>query len=423
MSTGTPPRFALRGVQVAGGAVVLYALTGVANVLAFGYQFVMPRLLVPAEYAILTQLFGVLLVESIGTQVIQTATAKLAAQYRAREDSAALHVFVRRWMLRLAAVGAGAAAIVVALAGPIGGALALTAPLVLLLAATLFLTVLLTFALGLLQGLARFAWLGSTLVAQAATRLALGAALVLVFGGVLAAFVGATVAIAVALLIALAALAPLLRAARSAAVEAHLAPGETSFFLRAGLVILAYAGLTNVDAVLARVVLSEESAGAYAGAITMGKVVLFAPIAVGFILLERTARAHERGLATERYLWLSLGFVLATSGAAALAYAVAPALFVRLVVGEQYPGAVSLVTLYGAAALLNALLTIWYSYFIGIGDTRIGYLLALGAIVETAALLALARDPVTMVTIVLTVAAATQTGAVLAYLTRERRRA
>jgi len=55
--------------------------------------------------------------------------------------------------------------------------------------------------------------------------------------------------------------------------------------------------------------------GAYAAAITMAKVVLFAPIAVGFILLERTARSHARGEDTDRGLFVALAFVLATSGA------------------------------------------------------------------------------------------------------------
>ena len=59
---------------------------------------------------------------------------------------------------------------------------------------------------------------------------------------------------------------------------------------------------------------------------------LFAPIAVGFLLLERTARAHARGEPTERPLFVALGFVFATSGLAALAYIVAPAFFVNLVV-------------------------------------------------------------------------------------------
>ena len=68
----------------------------------------MARLLRPEQYAVLTALFGILILESISSQVIQSATAKLAAQYRARDEEAALHAFVRRWAGR---VGGGAAAV------------------------------------------------------------------------------------------------------------------------------------------------------------------------------------------------------------------------------------------------------------------------------------------------------------------------
>src|SRR2546423_15541201 len=84
----------------------------------------MARLLPAEQYAILIALFGVLILESISSQVIQSATAKLAAQYRARDHEAALHQFVRRWSLRVAVAMAGLALRVVALAGPISRALA-----------------------------------------------------------------------------------------------------------------------------------------------------------------------------------------------------------------------------------------------------------------------------------------------------------
>src|SRR6202158_2577306 len=99
------------------GGIYLFAATFIANVLGYGYQVVMARLLRPEEYAILTALFGILILETIPSQVIQSATAKLAAQYRARDEEAALHAFVRRWAVR---VGGGAAGVGVAGAVPSG---------------------------------------------------------------------------------------------------------------------------------------------------------------------------------------------------------------------------------------------------------------------------------------------------------------
>ena len=402
------------------GALWLLAATTVANVLGFGYQLVMARLLTAEQYAILIALFGVLILESISSQVIQSATAKLAAQYRARDEDGALHQFVRRWSIRVAIAMASLALLIVALAGPISGALALPAIAVAILGVSLFFAGTLTFALGLLQGLARFGWMGSVLIVQAGSRLVLGVAFVLLGLGVNGAFAGAAAAIAVSVLVATLPLAPLLRAARRSTTISELGGEETRFFAFAGVVLLAYAALTNIDAVLAPAILSPAEAGTYAGAVTLGKIVLFAPIAVGFLLLERTARAHAQGEPTERPLFLALGLVVATSGLVALAYVVAPAFFVNLVVGSQYPATVAVAPIFGIAALSNALLNLWISYFVGRGEIRVGLILALAVVVEIALLLTAATDAVSVARIVLSVALATQAVAVGTFLVERR---
>ena len=403
------------------GALYLFAATTVANVLGYGYQVVMARLLRPEDFAVLTALFGILILESISSQVIQSATAKLAAQYRARSEEAALHAFVRRWAVR---VGGGAAAVgllVGALSGLIAGALALPALSVALLGVTLFLALVFTFGLGLLQGLARFVWMGTALIAQAGARLAVGVALVVAGLGVDGAFAGATAAIAISLVVLAVPLVPLFRAARGSRVEHELGPQETRFFALSAVLLLAYASLVNVDAVLARSLLTAEQAGAYAGAITMGKVVLFAPIGIGFLLLERTARSHTRGEDTDRALYLALAFVLATSGLVAAAYIVMPDFLVPIVVGSKYPETAKIVGTYGVAALANALLNLWIAYFIGRGEMRVGLLLAVAVVAEVVLLLTSATDPLGMARIVLGVALATQIAAVATFVVLRRR--
>ena len=180
--------------------------------------------------------------------------------------------------------------------------------------------------------------------------------------------------------------------------------------------------MTNIDAVLARSILPADQAGAYAGAITMGKIVLFAPIAVGFLLLERTARAHAKGEDTDRALYLALGFVLVTSGLVAAVYVLAPEFVVPIVVGSQYPETVRIVGIYGVAALANALLNLWIAYFIGRGEMRVGVLLALAVVAEVVLLTTTVTDGVSMARVVLAVALATQAAAVGTFvLTRVRR--
>jgi O-antigen/teichoic acid export membrane protein len=414
------PARALALARANAAALWLLAATTIANVLAYGYQFVMARLLTKDQFAILTAFSAVLILEQFGGQVVQSATAKLAAQYHARGEEAALHVFVRRWLRRIL-IGAGIpAALILAVAFTVQVPL-LNAFAVGLIGVTLFLAILLTFTLGLLQGLARFWWFGSVFISIALTRLVAGALLVLWLSGpgaptepVNGAFLGASFALLVGAAGTLIPLAPLLRAARGAVHEIDLGSAETRFFLLAAVIFFGYAALTFVDGLVAPWRIPDE-AGAYAGAILLGKIVLFAPIAVGLLLLERTSRADALGQDTERNLFVALGFVFVTSGAVAVAYLVAPAFFTALVAGAQYPEAAALVPIYGIAALSNALLSLWVAYFVGRGHMAIGALLAVGVTAELVLLVTVARDAATMVRIVLAVALAMQAAAVAIY--------
>jgi O-antigen/teichoic acid export membrane protein len=388
----------------------------------------MARLLRPEEYAVLTAFFGILILEQLGGQVVQSATAKLVAQYWARGEEAALHVFVRRWLRRILLVAGLPALLVVAFAF-VGRVDPLSPAAVAILGATLFLAILLTFTLGLLQGLARFFWFGGVFIGMAFTRLAVGVALVAFLTSssapptqpVNGAFLGAAAALLVGALGTLIPLAPLFRAARGAVHEIDLGRAETRFFLLAAVIFICYAALTFVDGVVAPWRIPDE-AGAYAAAITMAKIVLFAPIAVGLILLERTSRADALGLDPDRYLFAALAFVLVTSGAVTLAYLAAPSFFTGVVVGSQYPATAAIVGLYGVAALSNALLSLWVAYFVGRGRMLIGALLAAAVVVELALLIALARDAATMVRIVLGVSLAMQASAVAIYIGGRMRR-
>lgn len=402
-------------VVAARGALWVLVATTIANVFAYGYQVIMARLLEPAEYAILTALFGILILESLSAQVIQSATARLAAQYRARGEEAALHVFVRRWTRRIL-LGAGVPAVAIAAAAPlIGAALALPIPTVVLLGGALFLAAPMTFTGGLLQGLGRFSWFGWYFIVQAVARFAIGVTLVWLGFGVTGAFIGAMTALVAAIVLSLFPLATLFRASRGAVHAVELGPEETRFFLLASVIMLAYAALTNIDAIVGRPLLPAADAGAYAAAITMAKVVLFAPIAVGFILLERTARSHARGEDTDRALFIALAFVLGTSGLVTAAYLIAPAALTRIVVGDQYPLTASLIGPYAIASLLNALLSLWIAHFIGRGEMRFGVLLALGVVAEIALIVLFARDGAGLVRIVLGIAAVVQCAALATY--------
>ena len=71
------------------GALWLLAATTVANVLGFGYQLVMARLLTAEQYAILIALFGVLILEAISTcRAMPSRSGRTKASFVTKRPSA-----------------------------------------------------------------------------------------------------------------------------------------------------------------------------------------------------------------------------------------------------------------------------------------------------------------------------------------------
>jgi O-antigen/teichoic acid export membrane protein len=395
------------------GAAWLFIAVNVANVLAYAYQVAMLRLLQPQEFALLVSLFAALIIESQGITLLQNTAAKVVAHARAIGDLPAVSSFAWSWGLRVG-LGVGAVALLIALGSPfIAPTFGFPPITVAMLAVSLVFAALFAFAAGVLQGLARFGWLGGAYISQAGARLVLGVLLVASGFGVVGAFGGATVAVAFSFLVALAALRGELR--RPARGER--APAAGAVFAGAAVLLLFYALQVNVDALLAPALLSPADAGVYAAAVTMGKIALFAPLGLSVFLLERTASAHAVGKPTRPTLYLVLGGVLAVSGLVALVYLAAPELAARLVAGEAYATAVArIVGIYGVAALSNALLQVWAVYFVGIGRLRVAAAFLVAFATLALALSLFARDPLTMARTVLAVSLLTQVAVTIAFL-------
>src|SRR5919202_5922801 len=100
------------------GAAWLFVAVNIANVLGYGYQVVMLRLLPPREFALLVSLFAALIIESQGITLLQNTAAKIVAHGRAVGDMRGVSAFAWSWGFRVA-IGVGLVAIAIAIASPL----------------------------------------------------------------------------------------------------------------------------------------------------------------------------------------------------------------------------------------------------------------------------------------------------------------
>ncbi len=298
---------------VAGGQVTM-------NVAAYIFSLVAARILIPAEFGVVTALLSILQMGIVASLGLQAAAARRIAV--SPEDRVATVGIVLRSTTLVSLMVGGAAAL---------GAPVLTWVLhldsiwpALLCAATLVPLTAMGGFIGIAQGSGRWKAVTAIALANGFGRLVGGVAALLIHQSVVSAMIG----------VALGAWAPVLVGARI--LDLHSASDHSRRpLLREALIgthtLFAFYVLSNLDALVARNRLDAHDAGLYAAGLILGKAALMAPSFVGVLLYPRLA-TDETAASLRLALTIVAGVgVVATAGTALL-----PHVALILAGGEQY---------------------------------------------------------------------------------------
>jgi len=356
-------QFSLSGAR---HGLTMAGATLIAGVLDYLYNALTGRWLDPVEFGVLVSITALLQVAVHLTNVIRNVVAYYTADMSGRvETEAQVGVFVRqawRWAWRWGLV----ATILFALLSPlIARLLKLTTPLPLWAASlALLLLFLRPVTDGALQGLQQFTGLGVIQVTQALLRLMLAGVLIgwgwQSFGAILA----LPLASGVALLIALA----LLRPRTPPPTTLPTPPSSLSQVVSLGYSaqtlagLLAFALLTNMDAIIVKLVFDPETAGNYGPVVTLGKINLFIPLAMGMVLFPKATQRQARGRDPRPVLLLALLVTLLPGLALTVVYFLFPTWLVSTIFGSAYQDPGFVLGLVGLATTLFATLNIWLNY-------------------------------------------------------------
>ncbi|WP_091362695.1 hypothetical protein [Geodermatophilus telluris] len=175
--------------------------------------------------------------------------------------------------------------------------------------------------------------------------------------------------------------------------------------LRPALVALvAFASLTNLDVIVAKVTLEPTEAGLYASAALLGKIALYGPSALALMLLPKVSARLAAGLSVRSPALLTLAATLATGGAVALVVLLAPSSLVVGVFGEAYADAYALAAPLAAVMTLLALVYVHIMVTLARGDRRLIGVVAVAAVAQAVGLLVFGDTPVRMVLVTAVVA-------------------
>ncbi len=376
---------------------IYFAIFNVTNVLNYVYLVFVGFFLGADSYGLFGALFGIVYLASSLGNMVKMAVARHVATVQAQNGG----VITRQVVM-------GGLAWSGAFAGVVGLVLMLAVPLIAnafdsptapvawsCLAITLSIWV--PAAYGVLQGMERFPSLGTALFVAAFVRFAAGGALVAAGAGVAGAMAGVVLGFAASAVYALVLCFRQVGEHDDSRPWIRVPAPRLSALAAVLVASLVVAAPTSLDVAVVRHIFSGQEAGAYTGIAVLGRVIIFASIAVPFTILPKVAVRTASGKPTGGLLVQGLAMTgsLAVAAAAAIAFAVD-------VMGWQLGGidvssAGAALHWYLAAMVLFSLTVTMIYYQVGRGNAT--FILAAGVpcIALQAILVALIADSLTAV--------------------------
>jgi len=355
----------------------LVITTGVGYVFGYLYLVFMGRELGPAIFGILGSLVAMFYIASLVGQALREAIASNVAEVRARDGEAAAIATFRKLGVKIGLLCLLPTLVFIAASGPIAtffhsGSIA---PII-ILAFALFTTLAVDVVMGLMQGLQVFRGIGIVgYVLSQGLKLLFGIAFVWVGWGLNGAIGALLASTAIASVVSL---AHMWSRITTRGADGYRSANVSSVIVPALILAVFMAVPSSVDVMLVTHFFNATDAGHYNAVATLGKVVMFLPMAVSFVLLPRAIERHALGLPTRAILLRSLLYAFALSGAVTAVYWLASEQIVRLFFGETYAEAGTLVGWYGTAMLLFSLDFVLIHYSLAV--RRIGLMLFADAI-------------------------------------------
>jgi len=354
-------------------SLVMAVTMALAGGLDYAVSVLAGRWLVPVEYGIFIAVAAVLQVLAQLTNTIRNVVAFYAAELSAKRDSSrSVGAFVQsawRWGWKWGFLATGVMALLSpALARtlrlPNAWPLWAASPVVLLFFVR-------TVTDGALQGLQKFAGFGVVQVVQSLLRLLFAAGLIWLGSQAVGAIVALPLAMAGVLTLALWFLRPFFQ--DNGEVAAQQVSWHYSSHTLMGLA--AFAVLANMDALFVKHFFSPIIAGDYGPVVTLAKMSLFVPLAMGIVLLPKATRRRASGRDPRPILLLALAATLLPGFALTAVYFLYPGWLVRAIFTSAYTSPGVVLGLANLAATLYAGLNIWLNYALSLKRLSFIYIL------------------------------------------------
>lgn len=316
------------------GSLILLILLNIGNVINYLFQFIMARMLGPADYGILAVLTSIIYIFSIPTSSIQTIVSKYSTKFNINREFSKIKGVVD-YLLRKTLL---ASLIIFLIYLPIAGLLSKYLNIQFwILAITglfLFAAFLYPIGAGVAQGMKKFKVLGWNFVLNCSIKLVLAVILLLLGFRVYGAIIGFILGTFIAFIF----IFPFIKEVTNAPEikeKVRIFNRETIYALIGMLVVVL---MYSIDVIIAKGAFSPDIAGRYAVISMIGKIILFSSLSIGNAMFpissEKFAggdKEKTRGVLIKTSVTIALMCI-----AAVILFALFPKLIISILFGSQY---------------------------------------------------------------------------------------
>lgn len=318
------------------------------------FQLFMLRMLPPIDYGHFNTLVALFMIISVPAGTVQTTVTKFVSSFQAQDQYDHVKSLLRRILILMLII-----ALVLFFLISLGNSLISSflqissSGLIIIVGVSLFFAMMIPVPWGGLQGLQRFGSLVFNLIINGGLKLALGIIFILL--GL--SLVGALGAIAIAYIITFILSFIMLKRYLPKRVpvthhEAKLLGSNPMYmseiyyyFFPAGITLLCFMILTNIDLILVKHFFPPLDAGYYSIAQMIGRIILFLPLPIVAVIFPKLsalqARSqHKEGLSI---LGQSVTAAICLCGAATVICLLFPTFIIRVISGEVYSECIPLI--------------------------------------------------------------------------------
>ena len=333
------------------------------------YQLFMGRMLGPEDFGVFGSLFAISYIIYILSQTIQTSGAKFISTYNCQGDHQKISYFISGLLKRMLVLGSVLYLFFLLISGYLAEFLKIdTITPIIILGSIFIFSSLLPVNLGVLQGLERFGLLGFNNIINFSSKFFIGVLLVFLGLGVNGALLAVVLGFVIALMFSL---STVKKYSIKDKTKLESIPFKDVYIYSIPTIVamLCLSVPANIDVIVVKHLFIADTAGIYAAATVLGKIIIFATNGVTLVTFPMISRLFEEKKETKTILHQSLLYAGALSGFAALGYWFLPNLVVNILFGVAYAETVSILKWYGIAMFFFSLVIVFIRYNLAVRDS------------------------------------------------------